>query len=103
MMLGLDQRMSSRRAPELGMVSEVVPLGQLLERALDIAEQINQYSAPLASRATKAGAVFQGDLPLEGARAGARRFDHWVRFHTEDAQEGRRALAEKRQPRFKAQ
>lgn len=41
-LLGLPYRLNAQRAHELGLVTEVVPRGDLMERALGIAEDINK-------------------------------------------------------------
>jgi enoyl-CoA hydratase/carnithine racemase len=48
-LMGRQERMSARRAYELGMVSEVVPHEHLMERAREIAALVNR-NAPLAVR-----------------------------------------------------
>lgn len=90
-------KISAERALELGLLNEVVPKEELLERAFWWARRINE-NAPLAVQATKEsalrclGANSLGDA-YEIEMDIARRV-----FSTEDAQEGPRAFAEKRQP-----
>ena len=52
-LLGNPYRTDAKRALELGLVTEVVPHEQLLERALEVAEEVNRYSGGSAG-ATKA-------------------------------------------------
>ena len=94
--------MDAQRAFEIGLVTEVVPREQLLERALGIAEEINEGSAPLAIRATKSNYWMTTNMNLEEARSMSRVLDNQVRFRTEDAKEGHRAIKENRRPEWKA-
>ncbi|KQZ78143.1 2,3-dehydroadipyl-CoA hydratase [Mesorhizobium sp. Root157] len=86
-------------AERKGLISEVVALDALMERALEIAGEIAAMSAaitPYAKRAVKAAA----ELPLEEGL----KFEHRLTveaFDTEDRIEGLRAFAEKRKPDFK--
>lgn len=101
MELGLYWRITAQRAYELGLISELVPhRDQLVDRALEIAEQVNTRSSPMAVRATKAHFWTTHALPWEQARLWARVFDNQVRFQTEDAVEGHRAIRENRAPRW---
>ena len=96
---GRHERMSAQRAYELGMVSEVVPHDQLMERARAIATLVNR-NAPLAVRGTRL-AIRKGlDLPLHEAEILAETFRERV-LRTEDSKEGPRAFVEKRAPEWK--
>jgi enoyl-CoA hydratase/carnithine racemase len=97
---GKHERMSAQRAYELGMISEVVPHDQLLERAREIAGIVNR-NAPLAVRGTRL-AIRKGlDLPLHEAEIlGEAMRERVVR--TDDAKEGPQAFVEKRPPDWKA-
>ena len=94
--------MDAQRAFEIGLVTEVVPREHLLERALGIAEEINEGSAPLAVRATKSNYWMTTNMNLQEARSMSRVLDNQVRFRTEDAKEGHRAIKENRRPEWKA-
>jgi enoyl-CoA hydratase/carnithine racemase len=83
-------------ALRLGLVSEVVPPEQLLERARALAEKL-AGKAPLAVAATKRAVAAGLDRPLEEALAVERREFVGV-FRSEDAAEGVRAFLEKRTP-----
>ena len=94
---GRHERLGAQRAYDLGLVSEVVPHEQLLERAREVAAIINR-NAPLAVRGTRL-AIRKGlDLPLHEAEILAEAFRERV-VRTDDAREGPRAFVEKRAPR----
>jgi enoyl-CoA hydratase/carnithine racemase len=95
---GRHERMSARRAYELGMVTEVVEHDRLLDRAREIAQLVNR-NAPLAVRGTRL-AIRKGiDLPLHEAEILAETFRERV-VRTDDAAEGPLAFMEKRDPRW---
>ena len=99
--MGRHERIGAERARELGMISEVVdPPDRLRERAQQIAELIARNS-PAAMAATKKalwGALESGltDAAREGARQLVALWGH------PDQQEGPRAFAERREPRWLA-
>lgn len=81
-----------------GLVSRVVPREQLLPTAMEIARRIAAH-APLAVRAVRELAYAANDMTL----AQAMRFGgslRWIIGQTDDAAEGPRAFAEKREPRY---
>jgi enoyl-CoA hydratase/carnithine racemase len=93
---GKHERMSARRAYEVGLVSEVVEHDRLLERAREVAGVVNR-NAPLAVRGTRQ-AIRRGlDLPLHEAEIMAEAFRERV-VRTADAKEGPAAFLEKRDP-----
>jgi enoyl-CoA hydratase/carnithine racemase len=100
-LMGKHERMSAQRAYDLGLVSELVPRADLLDRAWDIAATINR-NAPLAVRGTRL-AIRKGlSLPVYEAEVLAE--SHRLRVAaTGDALEGPRAFLEKRDPDWKAQ
>ncbi len=86
-------------ALRLGLVSEVVPDGQVLPHALEIATRIAALP-PVAVAAIKDVVLRGADLPLEAAlRLEGHTFQ--TLFATEDRTEGMRAFIEKRKPEFK--
>ena len=96
---GRHFRVNAQQAYQWGLLSEVVPLHQLMPRAWEIAYHIVEESAPLAVQGSKKailGAIDRGyhDGVLWG----------WSVLPeirgTQDVQEGPRAFVEKRKPRF---
>jgi enoyl-CoA hydratase/carnithine racemase len=97
-LLGGAERMSARRAYELGLVGDVVPADQLMPRALDLAAKIARHS-PAALMASKRSIWESLDRGLAAA------LEHtWsiMQRHTghPDATEGPRAYAQKRAPHW---
>jgi len=98
-LVGRFERISAQRAYELGMISEVIdPPERLRERAQELAETIARNS-PAAMAATKRalwGALETG--LTEACRQGAAELvSLWGH---PDQEEGPRAFAEKREPRW---
>jgi enoyl-CoA hydratase/carnithine racemase len=93
------RRIDAQEALRLGLVSRVVPFGELPRAARALASTIAE-NAPLAVRAAKA-AVWRGlDLTLEEGLRLEQLLAEPVR-QSEDAQEGPRAFLEKRKPEWK--
>jgi enoyl-CoA hydratase/carnithine racemase len=90
--------LTARRYAELGLVNEVVPDGEALASALDLAEDI-AANAPLAIRATKMVMTRSRDWPIEQQFSRQEDVIGLVRASA-DAREGARAFAEKRAPRW---
>lgn len=90
---------NSKTAYELNLLSEVVESGQQLERALEIAKEICS-AAPLAVQALLSSAT---DAVVEGQTVAFEKMNNYLMplFVSEDAQEGVRAMLEKRPPQFK--
>ncbi|WP_020109978.1 crotonase/enoyl-CoA hydratase family protein [Nocardia sp. 348MFTsu5.1] len=92
---------SADRAYDLGLVNRVVPAGQALDAAIDLANTIAS-NAPLAVQASKriAGGIADGRVDRDD--------DDWSRNRNEarrvmasrDAKEGTRAFAQKRSPEW---
>jgi crotonobetainyl-CoA hydratase len=93
------RRIDAREAQRIGLVNEVVPRGEALVRARALAAEIADC-APLAVEATKQVMLQSLDEPdLE--RAMRRTYPAVERMlASEDAQEGPRAFAERRKPRW---
>lgn len=92
------RNISAQRAYELGLVNQVVPLAEL-DAAIDEWVQDILRCAPLSVRSTKECAMKGLDEPLPEAF-----FDEYEwekkRRESEDAREGPRAFAEKREPHW---
>lgn len=89
---------SAQRALEIGLAGWVVPDEDLMSEARSLAERL-VGAAPLAARAVKEVAVRSRALPmLEAIRFGETM--RQVAAATDDAAEGRRALAERRTPHW---
>jgi enoyl-CoA hydratase len=89
-------------APEalgLGMVSEVAPAGEVVQRALERARTISRMP-PIAVRSVKAAIRIGQDEPLSASLDAER--DLFVRlFDTADQKEGMQAFLEKRRPAYR--
>ena len=90
------ERFPAERALELGLLNEIVPEEQLVDRAFQWAERINA-NAPLAVQATKESVMRGLALELNEAYKLESEIASKV-FQSEDAKEGPRAFAEKREP-----
>ena len=84
------------RARELGLLNEIVPEAELADRALDWARRIT-VNAPLAVQATKES-VLRGLAVDQRTAYGIEDELAGRVFSSEDAREGPRAFAEKRDP-----
>ncbi|MCX6021736.1 MAG: enoyl-CoA hydratase/isomerase family protein [Chloroflexi bacterium] len=98
--LGWTTRMiEADEALRLGLVLEVVPHAQLMDRAMELADTY-AMAAPIAVALTKR-AVYQG---LNQSAAELLEYERWgvaKCFQTEDVQEGVKAFQEKREPVFR--
>jgi enoyl-CoA hydratase len=90
---------TAAEAHEIGLVGHLVDDGKALDKALEIAALVNA-NAPLSVEAVKKSVRAAVGLPE--AEALAREMEiGWPIFSTEDAKEGPRAFAEKREPVWK--
>lgn len=98
-LMGSHYRMDAKRAYEVGLVNQVVPLKDLMPTATKIAEAIasnSPLSVSLTKEATWRGLDLGLDKALElGSHVVADSWGEW------DQVEGPRAFAEKRQPQWK--
>ncbi|MBV1876639.1 MAG: enoyl-CoA hydratase/isomerase family protein [Pseudomonadales bacterium] len=92
------RHMSAARAYELGLVNDVVPLGELKSTVDEYVADILRC-APLAVRATKEAAMRGLDMPLDEA-FNTPYASSSVLYNSEDVLEGPRAFAEKREPKW---
>ena len=92
------RRIGAEEAREIGLVNRVVPQGEALNVAREVAAQIAR-NGPLAVRYAKAAANRSADVDLvSGLEYEADQFA--LLFATEDAREGMNAFVEKRKPEF---
>jgi enoyl-CoA hydratase len=95
------RRISAEEAREIGLVNRVVPQGEALNAAREIAARIAE-NGPLAIRHAKSATNRALDVDLvSGLEYEADQFA--LLFATEDAREGMGAFAERRRPQFKGQ
>lgn len=92
------ERFPAQRALELGLINEIVPEDQLLEKAYDWARRISA-NAPLAVQATKESVVRGLKETMKEAYKIESQLSTKV-FSSEDAKEGPKAFAEKRKPNW---
>ena len=93
------RHIAATEALEIGLIGHVVPDGQALAKALEIAEMI-AANGPVTVRAILRAIRETEGMPENDAFAVEARIGMAV-FGSEDAKEGPRAFAEKRQPRFR--
>jgi naphthoate synthase len=93
----LCRQYSAEQALEMGLVNCVVPLAKLEEETLNWCREMLQHS-PMALRCVKAGlnADCDGQIGLLDLAGNAT----LLYYMTEEAQEGKRAMLEKRKPNF---
>lgn len=85
-------------AQDLGLVAEVVPPAETLERALELAATI-ATKPPIAARLAKQAVLSAYETTLSAGLAVEREAIR-LAFETADREEGMRAFAEKRAPKF---
>jgi enoyl-CoA hydratase/carnithine racemase len=95
----LRERFGPDEARELGLVTETVPEGEALARALELAEKLAALP-PLAVRLAKQTIDAMPESSREAGLA-LERLAYGLLVQTEDAREAAGAFAEKREPRFK--
>lgn len=95
--------MSAADAAKWGLINQVVPDGSVLEAALAMAERVT-VNAPLSVQASKriAYGADDGLIPDEEPGWARTTREFAMLLKSEDAKEGPRAFAEKRQPVWKA-
>jgi enoyl-CoA hydratase len=99
LMLMTAEPLTGERAYQLGLVADLAPPGQVLERALEWAKKVARMP-PKAVAATRRVLRQGADLPLDAALALENR-EFLMLFDTEDKTEGMRAFLEKRRPDYK--
>ena len=91
--------MDAAEAERSGLVARVVPVSQLMDEALKLAEKIAGMSAPIAMMVKEAVNRAYETTLAEGVRFERRLFH--AAFATDDQKEGMTAFAAKRPPAFK--
>ncbi|MBU7596280.1 enoyl-CoA hydratase [Streptomyces sp. P38-E01] len=91
--------MDAEEAERAGLVSRVVPAGELLDTAMEVAGTVAGMSAPVAMMAKESVARSFETTLTEGVRFERRLFH--ATFATEDQKEGMAAFVEKRDPEFR--
>lgn len=97
----VGDRMSADEALRIGLINEVVPADQLMDRVKQIGERIAE-NGPLAVAACKEAVIRTSGLPLQDAFAIENSIAAQV-MRTKDAREGPLAFMEKRKPEFKGE
>jgi enoyl-CoA hydratase len=92
-------RIDAHEAHRIGLVNHVLPAGQIMTKAEELAATI-VANGPLAVRAIKEAAVKSSGGSLDDGFAIENRLAKVV-FSSDDAKEGPRAFMEKRKPNFK--
>ncbi len=95
------ERFPAERALELGLINEIVDAVHLMPRAAEWARRI-LANAPLAVQATKESVIRGSATTLEEAYGIEAELSKRV-FASEDAKEGPKAFAEKREPNWRAE
>ncbi len=90
---------TAEEALKIGLVNKVVPKGEALQAAEELARRI-MANAPIALEMTKDAVEIGMDLPLEQAIQYSQK-NCITCFSTEDMKEGTGAFLEKRKPHFK--
>jgi enoyl-CoA hydratase/carnithine racemase len=90
----------AEEAMKIGLVSDVVPAGELLNVGLELAKKL-EGKAPVAIRTAKK-AIDAGLAETDVCAAIAVETDYWSKlFNTKDQKEGMTAFLEKREPIFR--
>jgi enoyl-CoA hydratase len=98
-MILTGRMMDAAEAERSGLVSRVVPPGDLTEEAMKIAAKIAGYSQPIVTMAKESvNAAFE--TPLDAGLRFERRLFHSM-FASEDQKEGMAAFIDKRTPQFR--
>jgi enoyl-CoA hydratase/carnithine racemase len=93
------KRIDAAEAMRIGLVNEVTPEGQWLERALELARAIAERP-PLAAKLAKQAVLAADESGLSAGLETERRL-YELTMATEDRLEGTQAFLEKRKPEFK--
>ena len=94
-----DRKINAQEALHFGLVNRVVPVGDYLNDAMKLAEEI-AARAPLAARAAKRAINHSYESFLKDGLAEEKQIFYNL-FNSEDQKEGMSAFAEKRNPQWK--
>jgi enoyl-CoA hydratase len=97
-MIFSGMRLSAQRAKEIGLINEVVPKEELLEKVKQVCQAICQRG-PVAIAQAKRAIRLGADISLSVASE-LERQTFAALFATEDVREGTKAFLEKRSPQF---
>jgi enoyl-CoA hydratase/carnithine racemase len=89
---------TAQRAYEIGLVNRLAEPAALLDAALELAHEILQ-GAPLSVKAARDTVMLSTEMGRSAALAAARHASETC-YHSDDAQEGPRAFAERRTPHW---
>lgn len=95
----IGARIDAQEALRYGLVSQVLPLPELMPRAMELAELICQ-NGPLAVRAAKEAACRGYNVTLEEGLALEGKLSEAI-WRTEDSREGPTAFSQRRKPEYK--
>lgn len=90
---------SAQRAYEIGLVNRLAEPQQLMDCALELAAEILE-GAPLSVKAARETVMVSTEMGRSAALKAAR-YASELCYHSDDAQEGPKAFAEKRRPEWK--
>jgi enoyl-CoA hydratase/carnithine racemase len=93
------RRFDAQEALRIGMVTDVVPGGQLIDKALSIARQIKQHP-PFSTLMTKEGMWMAMETPSLAATIELENRQQVLSAMTEDREEAGLSFLEKRAPRY---
>jgi enoyl-CoA hydratase len=91
--------MDAEEAERAGLVSRIVPVGELVDEAMRVAEKIADFSMPITMMTKESVNRAYETTLSEGVRF-ERRVFHSM-FASEDQSEGMAAFVEKRAPQFR--
>jgi enoyl-CoA hydratase/carnithine racemase len=97
-MVFTGRRVPAEEAKAVGLINHLVPVGEALAKAREIADAISQ-NGPIAVRQAKKAVAWGGEVDLEtGMRLSIEAYN--ITVNTEDRLEGVRAFNERRPPAF---